>query len=162
MKRSCIDFAPRVQAAKGMQRWIPVAAILLAVAMLVLWRLLPQANVTESDLVNGPIYPSSEEIQAADIVIRSLNNPWLDALEVLDDIFEKPADGALLSVEANVERMSFKVSGEARGPGVAQSIPSRLKANKSVAAAVLIGIDHQGSPSSPVLFTIEFRMRDPS
>ena len=68
-----------------------------------------------------------------------------------------------MSVEANVERMTFKISGEARDQAVVQAIPLRLKAMKSVADAVLVGQEMQQSTSlHPLLFTLEFRMRDPS
>jgi hypothetical protein len=162
MKRFCIDFAPKVRVGNGIPKLVSVAIILLVIAGMVYWQLKSQVDVVGPTLVNTPSYLAPEEIQAADAAIRSLNTPWLEVFDVLDAIFEQPTDGALLSVEANVERMTFKVSGEARDPGFAQGIPSRLKTLKSVADAILIGQDQQGNSSRPVLFTLEFRMRDPS
>lgn len=163
MKRICIDFAPKVSADHSARiKRVSMALILSVIVGICVWQLRQQADVAEPASADRQIEHAPEEIQAADAAIRSLNNPWLDVLAVLDAIFENPADGALLGIEANVEQMAFKVSGEAHEPSVAQGIPSRLKTMKSVADAVLLGQEAQGNSSRPVLFTFEFRMREPS
>lgn len=162
MKRICMDFAPAVRVGKYIQKPVAVAGILLAIAGTMTWQLRPPVDTDKPGEHNASAYPAPEAIQAVDTAIRNLNIPWPDALEALEAIFEKPADGALISVETNVERLSFKVSGEARDPGFVQGIPTRLKALQSVADSALIGQEQQGNSAYPVLFTLEFRLREPS
>ena len=163
MKRLCLEFKAETSPGNGLAKLVLSVVVLLAIGAAAFWQYSAQLALVESASSATPAYPAPEEIQAADAAIRNLNMPWIDALIVMDAIFESPADGALLSVETNVERMTFKISGEARDQGVVQAIPSRLKAIKSVADAVLIGQElQQGVSLHPLLFTLEFRMRDPS
>ena len=163
MKRLYLDFKAEKSTGNGLVKLVPFVVVLLAIGAAAFWQYRTQLALVESASSAMPAYPDPEEIHAADAAIRNLNMPWIDALNVMDAIFESPADGALLSVEANVERMTFKISGEARDQAVVQAIPLRLKAMKSVADAVLVGQEMQQSTSlHPLLFTLEFRMRDPS
>lgn len=163
MKPLRIDFAPPRRPSRNL-RWLPGGiALLLAVAAAIYghWSFRGDAEIPR--LSASVPSQTAEAARAADASIRNLNLPWLLALDVLENIFDSPADGSLVSMEADAEKMRFRVNGEARDQGLVQSIPARLKRMPQVTDAILLGQEpQQGASPHSVLFSFEFRLREPS
>jgi hypothetical protein len=167
MRPVAVDFAP----ARGVRRlprrlrWFAGGAgALLLVLSSAAWLMAPAAEAGHM-AIGGErrVLPGAEEAQAVDGAVRGLNFPWLASLDVLENVFESPADGVLLRAEADSRRAVIRVSGQARDAAAVLAIPARLRAMPEVADAVLLGQERQEAETPhPVQFSLELRLKETS
>lgn len=164
MKPLAVDFAPaRARRLPRRMRWFAGGAgALLLVVSSAAWLLAPAAEAGHMVVVGERrALPGPEEAAAVDDAVRGLNFPWLATLDVLETVFESPADGVLLQAEADSRRAVIRISGQARDAATVLGIPARLRAMPEVADAILLGQEQQEAPSPhPVRFSLELRLKE--
>jgi hypothetical protein len=168
MKPLAVDFAPH-RGMGGLRRlpqrlrWFAGGAgALLLVLSSAAWLLAPAAEA--GHMASGGerrVPPGVEEAQAVDVAVRGLNFPWLASLDVLEGVFESPADGVLLRAEADTRRAVIRVTGQARDAAAVLAIPARLRAMPEVTDAILLGQERQETATPhPVQFSLELRLKE--
>lgn len=160
MKPLAIDFASHRPAPERL-RWLAGAAGMLVLAISgVAWVLTTPVEASHMAQPTPRNLPGSEEAQAVDQAIRALNLPWPGVLAALDDSFGPGRDAVLLRAEADIQRATVRLTGEARTLAAVQALPARLRSASVIAAATLLGQESIDNPAWPVQFTLELRVRE--
>lgn len=158
-----IDFAPHRPMAPRLRWFAGGAGALMLVALTGAWLLAPHAEAGHMGEVAARPLPGAEEAQAEDAAVRRLNFPWTEALAALEAACADPAEVRLSGIGSDLARGVLRISGEARSPEAAQSLPERLRTVPAIADAVLQAQEQQpGAAALPVRFVLELQLHDPA
>lgn len=161
MRPLAIDFAPR-RSLPHRAVWLAGGAVALLVATSgIAWLTASPVEASHMAMVRARILPDAAQAQIVDAAVRTLNLPWIEALDALAETLGQDGNAVLLDLEADAQRALVRVSGAARTSGAVQSLPARLRAAGPFSTATLISQElREGTVVLPMHFVIELNLKE--